>query len=101
MDVLQELQDMVAEDPTRRNEEAVYVTQDGTPSCVIAHLANRLGWPLPEFYDANNANEAIQVWPGRASVGEFALMATVQRRADLGMTWGDAIRIAGLLGYQA
>jgi len=91
MDVLQELRNLVAEDPTRRNRICLYVNADGTPSCIIGHLAARLGWPLPDFHSAGNRGRPKDVWPGRASDEDFERLLLVQAKADQGQTWADAI----------
>jgi len=104
--VLDELAALVAENPDRRNDRVdtgvgfgcAYVRPDGRPACVIGHLADRLGWPLPPYDDNyHNTCDIEELWAEELDTEDLAtklVLYRVQEGADEGLTWSEALSCA-------
>lgn len=94
--VLVALRELVDENPGRRNatgDGCVYTLPDGRPCCVIAHLADRVGWRRPGYLDDDNQRRASEVWPDQPRI-VHRVLDKVQFEADEGITWGGAYAYA-------
>jgi len=89
---------IAAEYPDRRNPHndtamCQYVEEDGSPSCIIGHIAFRLGWPLPAYGSRQNRSGVFGAGfdYGRCALSALFFLADVQHRADDDKTWGETV----------
>lgn len=80
------------EDGGRAN--CVYRNEDGSPSCLVGHVAHRLGIPLPAYDAFENSTGVCSTVLGQTYFTTDALsrLSRVQMRQDSGETWARAIR---------
>lgn len=104
--------ELLAEAVAEKGEDFVYVDEFGQqadesgyvrchyvhgdqPGCIVGNVLHRAGVPLDELgaYEAQNAGDLFQglfVAEGEA----VRLLNAVQSRQDLGVPWGEALRLA-------
>ena len=92
---------IAAEYPDRRNPHndtamCQYVEEDGSPSCIIGHIAFRLGWPLPAYGSRQNRSGVFGAGfdNGRGASPALLFLGDVQNRADDDKTWREAVSVA-------
>ena len=87
------LREIAAEKPEgyvypRAHGECLYREPDGSPSCIIGHLADRLDLPLPP------EGTTVNGWqPGDFTPEAQELMFQVQIEQDGGVPWRDAVEV--------
>ena len=94
-DVAKVLREVVAERPdyVYPHDYCVYRDEDGSPSCLIGHVIQRLD---PDYFasiseQGNGATVRGLSWTDRFSVAEVRALRAAQMIQDTGQTWAEAL----------
>jgi hypothetical protein len=71
-----------------------YTTEDGA-HCIAGQIAENMGVPVPGIDSRNNEDvvKDVTIWRGIFTAEAEFYLAEVQKNADQGSPWADAVRI--------
>lgn len=82
--------------PTGDGGMPCYYVHDDQPGCIVGHVLYKAGVPLDALFEVEHspADQAVAGLDGLdVETWVYSLLRNVQRQQDMGVPWGEALRI--------